>query len=244
MTNNPTFNNNATNEEKAEYLRNEKRLRKGDRQASTLFGQAIIDMKLDAGGGRYVEKTGLDVVGTKSAAQQYPRQDSASPWSGGGAHPGLEPPTGQDINFVEPCGEQFEIERSIAEQSIGEPEPRCDHTSRVPNQRLQSGVEGLGSPPPVDRGAPADQSNSAVPSTGDTSALCEPPRSTPSSTKLAGEQRSTPAVVGSAGGPHRPLASRRSPANPSSHPDGLDVPRRADGMPLSSHAVKKPRRRI
>lgn len=204
-------NDRITNEDKAEYLRNERKLRRGDRQASTMFGQAIIDMKLDAGGGRFVEKTGLDVTGTKQASAQYPRQGSDSPWSGGGADPGLEPPTGQDINFVEPVGEAFEVAASIAEQAIGEAESEAAQSLREQQPKGAMTVVRSASPPSL---AEAERSDSTANAVVKTQAA------------------------------NSPVCVETASANPPSYPDGLDVPRRADGMPLSSHAHAPIRRKL
>jgi hypothetical protein len=93
-------------------------------------------------GGRYREK---QTVAGEEKATDYPRQDSASPWSGGGADPGVEAPLGVAIDEMEPTGEQFEVDRSIAD--LGGPEPGAIHASRVPNQELKSALEGSGSSP-------------------------------------------------------------------------------------------------
>jgi hypothetical protein len=100
--------NNSTNEDKAEALRNEQRLRKGEREPTSYHRLAGLADDL---GGRYAVEAG------QTKAVDYPRQDNASPWSGGGAQVGIEPRTGEEINFVAPLGEAHEIEASLAASS-------------------------------------------------------------------------------------------------------------------------------
>ena len=139
-------------------------------------------------------------VAGEEKATDYPRQDSASPWSGSGADPGVEAPLGVAPSINGACGEAFE---SINLADLGEPEPGASTQSRVPNQRLQSAAEGSGSPPPLVEAVGSNSTaNAVVKSQAENSPVCDETAST----------------------------------NPSPHPDGLDVPRRADGMPLSSHA--------
>ena len=110
MTDRP-YNNPATREDKAEALRNERRLRQGDREPSTFHTLAGLADDL---GGRFREK---ESIAGEQAATQYPKQNNASPWSGGGADPGIEPPTGVAIDAMEPTGEAHEIEKSLAASS-------------------------------------------------------------------------------------------------------------------------------
>jgi hypothetical protein len=85
-----------TNEDKAEALRNEQRLRRGDREPSTYHKLAGLADDL---GGRFAAEAG------QSKATDYPAQPASSPWSGGGADPGLEAPLGYSVNEMEVCGE-------------------------------------------------------------------------------------------------------------------------------------------
>jgi hypothetical protein len=52
------------------------------------------------------------LIGTDPAAQ-YPKLPSSSPWAGGDVV-GQEPPLGIDVNAMEPVGEAFEVEASLA----------------------------------------------------------------------------------------------------------------------------------
>jgi hypothetical protein len=114
------FNNPASQRERAEIVKNERKLRRGEREATTYHRLAGLADDL---GGRFAAEAG------QSKATDYPRQDSASPWSGGGADPGVEPPTGEAIDAMEPCGEQFEIEKSL---ETGAPETGAmTHPPRV-----------------------------------------------------------------------------------------------------------------
>jgi hypothetical protein len=86
----------------------ERRELAGSTTTTTYFRQSQIHQDLDAPGGRFREKettVGADLV------PQYPRLPSSSPWSGDPV--GVEPPLGIDVNFQEPCGEAFEVERSL-----------------------------------------------------------------------------------------------------------------------------------
>jgi hypothetical protein len=97
------YTNQSTRRDKAEALK-----------ADTYFNRAQIDADLDAPGGRFREK---ETITGSQASTKYPCQDSASPWSGGGADPGVEPPLGVEINAQEPVGEAHEIEASLAASS-------------------------------------------------------------------------------------------------------------------------------
>jgi hypothetical protein len=80
-------------------------------------------------GGRFAAHSKELVVGS-TPGPIYPALPASSPWSG--ADPvGLEPPLGQDLNIVEPCGTPSEIEASIRaleprdplSSALGEPAP-------------------------------------------------------------------------------------------------------------------------
>jgi hypothetical protein len=83
-----TFNNNASQRERREIVREERKLRRGEREATTYHRLAGLADDL---GGRFAVEAG------QSKATDYPRQDNASPWSGGGADPGVEPPLNYSV---------------------------------------------------------------------------------------------------------------------------------------------------
>jgi hypothetical protein len=93
------YNNPATSGEKAEALRNERRLRRGEREPSTYHKLAGLADDL---GGRFAVEAG------QSKSTDYPMQPASSPWSGAGADPGLEAPLGYSVNDLEPTGEAHE----------------------------------------------------------------------------------------------------------------------------------------
>jgi hypothetical protein len=178
------YNNPATREDKAEALRNERRLRRGDREPSTYHKLAGLADDLS---GRFAVEAG------QSKSTEYPRQNSESPWSGSGADPGVEPPTGVAIDAMEPCGEAFE---QLVDPSLVQTQSRVD-------QRLsESAADGSGPPPTLVE----DVALTSVVSTPATDVV---------------ETAST---------------------NPPD--DGLDVPRRGDGYPLSSHTHALTRRKV
>ena len=82
-----------------------RRLLANDRRVSTYreAAQASID---DFCGGRYATIGKPTVTGT--APISYPRQPEGSPWASDPT--GDEPPTGVDINAIEPVGEKHEQE--------------------------------------------------------------------------------------------------------------------------------------
>jgi hypothetical protein len=189
MTNAPDFNNNASQRERAEIVKNERKLRRGDRDASTYHAQAMAG--LDEPGGRWAQSR---YVSGSEPSTRYPA--ASSPWSSS-ADVGVEPPTGEDINFVAPVGEQFEIERSIAEQ--GGPEPgatQSTHPSLRPNQRFpESAADGSGPSPILDatEQAPSYAEQDRVGSAHDlhsvaSSPLVEEPALTSSSQSLSKAQ--------------------------------------------------------
>jgi hypothetical protein len=203
MTNAPDFINNAIQRERAEIVREERKLRRGDRDASTYHAQAMAG--LDEPGGRWAQSR---YVSGSEPSTRYPA--ASSPWSSS-ADVGVEPPTGEDINFVAPVGEAHEIEASIAEQETGAPETGAITQSRVPNRKSPgSSSEVAGAPPTLDA---TEQAHS-----------------------YAEQYR-----AGSAHELHSVASSHSTKLAASSNPpdDGLnDVPRRSDGWPMSSHAIK------
>lgn len=137
------YNNPTTQRERAEIVKNERKLRRGDREASTYHAQAMAG--LDEPGGRFAQAR--HVTGSAPSVE-YPKLPGNSPWSGDPVPP--EEPLGYSVNDLEPTGEAHELAQS---QAIGEPEPGAITQSRVPNQQLMSAVEGLGSPPDKHEGA-------------------------------------------------------------------------------------------
>jgi hypothetical protein len=81
---------------------------------TTYRDRAIADLGLEAQG-RFAK--GVEVTGSKPAVL-YPRQPPASPWSGD-IPEGVEPPLGYSVEDLEPTGERFEIEESLAASSTG-----------------------------------------------------------------------------------------------------------------------------
>jgi hypothetical protein len=137
------FRNDATAEERAEQLRNEKRLREEAEAPSTFFAiaRAGIDLSLSGEGsaGGYV-----------AGSEPFVRYPAAAPGYSGGPHPGLEPPFPVDISFVEPIGTAAEIEQSIQLAEPADPTAEeaplaavVDRGSAIPtdvHDRLQSAL--------------------------------------------------------------------------------------------------------
>jgi hypothetical protein len=201
------FINDASRLEKAEIHANERKLKRaGDREPTTLHALSRLGQDEEPSG-RFAEAR--YVTGSEPSTQ-YPA--AAPPWQSQ-SDAGLEPPLNQDVNFVEPVGEAFEVEASIAEQEELGGEPGAITQSRVPDQELHIIGALEGSPPPSLTGttAPADPPFSAV--------------------------KPIQALA--------PCVGETVPVNPTPEQpdDGLDVPRRSDGFPMSSHAVK-PRRKL
>ena len=107
---NPGFDNPATQEQRARILREQER-NINTRSAMT----SVIDPSL---AGRFAKEARHDFTVGKDEIVNYPRLPQGGPW-GSGPQVGLEPPFDGDINFVEACGTQAEIERSIAEVAVG-----------------------------------------------------------------------------------------------------------------------------
>jgi hypothetical protein len=96
------YNNPTTQAERLAALHNDRL-----RDASTLLDHVSNDS-----GGRFAVIGKPTVIGSEPSAQ-YPTLPSSSPWA---ADPvGVEPPTGVEIGAMEPVGEGFEVERSLAE---------------------------------------------------------------------------------------------------------------------------------
>lgn len=237
MTNNPRI----TNDDLAEYLRNEKLKRKGSepRQGTTYYHQSLVDLGLENSTGRFASKP---VVTGQTKAVEYPRQPEGSPWSSG-ADVGVEPPTGVEIDQMEPCGEYGEVQASLAASS----------SDPAFSQRVRSGSVG------DDGGAvsPLDATEKAHPSaeqhrvgTHDLHSVASSSHST-KSPDLAENRRSsgsTPAAVvpglavssSTASSERRSRPSSSSPDQPDDPPDGLEgLERRSDGTPLSGFIRRK-----
>lgn len=104
MTQQP-YRNLATMREKAAILKN-------DRRMNTMHGRAQIELE-QLMTGRFARRA--EVSGVEAAPVAFP----AAEWTC--ADPGLEPPTGIDINAQEPTGEPFEINASIERRAASLP---------------------------------------------------------------------------------------------------------------------------
>jgi hypothetical protein len=190
-------NDRITQADKREVLINERKLRQGERQGTTYHAQAMAGLDEPPPEGRYAQSR--YVTGSEPSTQ-YP---AAAPPSQSQSDAGLEPPLNQDVNQVQPVGESWEIEASIAEQELGGPTRAMAPGKSLPSAKQPSvSAANVGSPSAlVGDGAPAVLPPTAVAPTHSASVRARPDHS------------------------------------PSQPDDGLDVPRRADGMPLSSHAI-------
>jgi hypothetical protein len=231
MSNNDRpFINQASHADKVEALRNEQRLKRGDREPTTLH--QLSRLGLDEEGGRFAQAR---YVTGSEAATRYPA--ASGPWTAGN-DAGLEPPLNQDVSFVEPCGEQWEIEASIAEQELGEPETGAITQGlhlplRPSDQQLsESAVEVSGSPPSLKRHeATTHLTPGERRSVG--SATCDAPHSPSNLVEDCGSDAEVKL-------PPQHALSKTASTNPPEVPDdGLDVERRSDGTPLSSHTRRK-----
>jgi hypothetical protein len=97
------FNNNSSQTDKQEVLRNERKLR----EASTYFQMANAGVDLTLTGES-------SPAGYVAGSEPFVRYPAAAPGYSGGPQPGLEPPLGVEIDQQEPCGTPTEIERSLA----------------------------------------------------------------------------------------------------------------------------------
>ena len=217
------MNDRITKLDKLDALREEQLKRKAASGASSYFQQSLIDLNLE--GGRY-SGAGPNVIGRDPSAQ-YPA--ASSPWTAQ-ADPGVEAPLGYSVNDLEPTGEAHEVAASIANKGRLEL-----HASRV-DQQSSDVDRGSGLPAELE----VDQDAVTCPK------QCGTGVASSTSIPLAENRRSsglTPAVVLPGLAVSSPPASlerrsRPSPSAPDQPDDGLDVERRADGMPLSSHAVE------
>jgi hypothetical protein len=147
------YNNPATREEKAEALRNEQMLRKQEASKPTSYHR--LAGLADDLGGRFAVEAG------QSKATDYPRQDSASPWSGGGAQVPPEEPLNFDVTAVEAVGEVWEQQKSIEQ---GEPTDAATPGKSLPSVKRSLVSARVGSPPPLTgTSAPADDSPAVKP---------------------------------------------------------------------------------
>jgi hypothetical protein len=74
-------------------------------EPQSYFSRASAGLDDDSPGGRYRPD---QIISGSSPAVNYPAGPS---WTRDQV--GIEPPLGQDVNFQEPCGEAFEVERSL-----------------------------------------------------------------------------------------------------------------------------------
>jgi hypothetical protein len=210
------YTNPATQREKQEIFRNEQqKLKRGDREPTTLHQLSRLGLDEEPQG-RFAQSRHIS---GSAPSVEYPA--ASSPWTAGN-DAGLEPPLNQDVNFVEPCGEQWEIERELGGLEAG---AMAQGTHAPPCVSIDSPLENaveVSSPPLPQRASPhAEQRRSSAKLDADGHAISTPAVSIPTTVETD------------------------SVANPAQPDDGLDdVPRRADGWPLSSHApAPKPKRR-
>ena len=135
MSNDP-----ITNADKFNALRNEQMLRKQEASEPTTLHALSRLGQDEEPGGRFAQAR-HDSGSAPSV--DYPA--ASSPWTAGN-DAGLEPPLGVEVDAQEPCGEAFEIERSLVEQLV---DPSLVQTqSRVDQQStLVSAVDGSGPSP-------------------------------------------------------------------------------------------------
>jgi hypothetical protein len=137
------FSNDATYEERAEQLRNEKRLRPGERPPTTLHSLASLDTSLD---GRFAAES--DLVSGAEPSVNYPRLPASSPWSAEQPQPGPEPPLGVEIDEQEPVGTPAEVAQSIAEFAGGETATGCARGPCAEPVSISASEALLAAPPP------------------------------------------------------------------------------------------------
>jgi hypothetical protein len=170
------YDNPSTMLEKKETLQNDQRA------TSTFFDQSRIAAALEEG-----RKALANIHSGSEKFVAYPPLDPNSPW-GANSNPGQEPPLGVDVNFVEPCGEHFEVQRSLVQ--------------------AQSANGGL-TPPSLPEGN-ADAGQGAIPTAG-VSALSSASPLTPASGDAAAPaiQQSAQIPLSSAGAIHSSTVIRR-----------------------------------
>jgi hypothetical protein len=119
------FHNPATAAEKAEQLRNERKLRE-EAAPSTFFemARAGVDLTLSGEG---------SAAGYVTGSEPFVRYPAAAPGYSGGPQPGLEPSLGVPIDALEPVGTPAEVAASAAELSptaasaaLSDPAPGVD----------------------------------------------------------------------------------------------------------------------
>ncbi len=132
------YTNPSTNEEKAEALRNEQRLRKQEASKPTTLHALSRLGQDEEPAGRFAQAR---YITGSEAATKYPA--ASTPWTAQ-ADPGVEAPLGYSVNDLEPTGEAHEVEQSLA---IGEPETGAITHPACLNQPLKSAAEVSGSPP-------------------------------------------------------------------------------------------------
>jgi len=155
------FYNSATNEVRAEMLRNEAKLRSGDRAGTTYHSLAGVDAALE-GTGRFKSEA---IITGRDPSVSYPRLPEGSPWSGSG-DVALQPPLGVEIDQQEPVGTAQEIERSI--EALSTPPTVAsvlsDEMATLPADPALAGslpLSSASSPDDGDRGSVAIPADSA-----------------------------------------------------------------------------------
>ena len=201
------MNDRITKQDKIDAWREEQLKRKGKASgASSYYQQALVDLGLENSTGRFTSKP---VVTGSEPGVHVPRLPASSPWAGDPVPP--EEPLGYSINDLEVIGTPAEVERSIAEQELGEPAGAITQGTHPPSrfvEQLSESAVQAGSPPSVDRGSAPLTSPQRV-LTQETSPVLSTSRST-----LLDAPDEVP-------------------------DDGLDdCPRREDGTPMS-HTMKR-----
>jgi len=100
-----------TQEEKLAALLNDQKLRKANRRDDTFQSRAVADFDIPLG--RFTERERATVVGSEGA----PNYPSASPPLQNDPVPD-EPALGFSVDQQQPCGEAFEVEKSLASASL------------------------------------------------------------------------------------------------------------------------------
>jgi hypothetical protein len=133
------FINQSTQREKEEVLRNERKLKSGDRQSTTYHAQAMAG--LDEPGGRFSEAR---YVSGSEPSTNMPRLPANSPWAHDPVPP--EEPLGYSVNDLEPTGEAHELGFG-GQETGGNAGP---HLPLRPNRKsTESASEVSCSPPPL-----------------------------------------------------------------------------------------------
>jgi hypothetical protein len=113
-----------TQEEKLAALLNDQKLRKANRRDDTFQSRAVADFDIPLG--RFTERERATVVGSEGA----PNYPSASPPLQNDPVPD-EPALGFSVEAQEPCGEAFEVAKSLASTSTHSPDADAEEGDAV-----------------------------------------------------------------------------------------------------------------